>query len=801
MSALITSVVIRAVDQITRPGRKISESMGRMAQQFTKSSQKAQTLGQSTQNLQGKIKRVVSSIRESCKRLVQQIHAGERLKKVYQSLNNVLGSHVARLNKINQLQQRIQTTSDKLQANANRRAELRGQLIDTIALGYAFSKPIQAAMDFEDAMTDVTKNVANADFDTMRTAINEIAKVSPLGATGVAKLVSEAGKIGFGAKQALEFSKVSEQMAVAFELSTNEAGSYITKFVSSMGLGLGKIGELGDAINYLGDNTTSNAKNITQITSRFGSLGLKAGFSKEQTAALAAAMDGVSPNAESAGTAMKNLLSALSQGEKASKPTREALESLGFTASEVAQNMQEDAAGTIRDVLAAIGDAPDELQLSLLKVIVGDEALGAAGALVNNLKSYDKAMSLVASRKKYLGSVTDEYARKSATAKFQMAVMRSNLSILAESIGRTLLPTLNALMQNIAKVASTIADLSERFPVVTKAVIGLTTALVTGKIAMIAFGYAASFIQGALLTSKLGFLRTQKAITTFNASVTRSTTAILPAFAKGIRSTFRSMRKHPFKTMFAGLKHLTKGLLLPLKPLALLTKGLLSVSVAMLTTPFGLIVTAVAATAYTIYKYWDRVKAFISGVVEGFKSAAAPIQESLKPIQPVLEKIGDVIGWVTEKVSAFLTPITATKEELKSATEAGRQFGEAVANAIHSVIKVVSRVSDFFGSFFGENEKELDLNVSKSITQVVKQIPEPNISGKMQLRPKEAPTTVQPIRTQGTTITNHHQSDIIINQLPGENAEKLARRIIQEEIRIAKRKEQVENRAALFDVN
>ena len=824
MADLGVSVIIQAVDKITTPTKRITAATEKMQKTYGKASkatsmaaQAANKLSQSNETLTSKVKKATGA----------------------------LSSQESRLRRISKLQESISGTQSKIQANLNKRANLRGNLLDAAGLAASLALPIKAAIDFEDVMTDVTKNVANADFKTMRNAINDIAKQSPLGASGIGRLVSEAGKIGLASDKALDFARISEKMAVAFELSADEAGQYITKFKASMGLSIEQIKTLGDAINYLGDNTTSNAKNITQIVSRFGTIGLQAGLSKEQTAAFAAVLDGFAPNAETAGTAMKNLLTALSAGEGASKPAQEALESLGYSAVEVAEMMQQDAAGTIRDVFAAIGDAPEEQRLSLLKVIVGDDAIGAAGGLVTNMKAYDDAMAKVANRTKYAGSVTAEYAKKAATAKYQMGVMRSNITVMGESIGRIMLPALNKLMSTITRITGAVADFTEKFPVLSKAIIGITAVLVAGKVAAIGFGYAWTFVKGGMLSTLSAITKTRLAMTLFNKQLSAHGRLAIVSQVTGL-SKAEVMNKRFTKSIVAS-KLSIKGLGAamagaPTGGIAKLVLGFkvlgasLVAAVGAITLPVAAIVAGVAAAGFAIYKYWDHVKAFLGGVVDGFKSAAAPIMDALKPFQPLFSAIGSAVGSIAGWFGKLFTPVNATTEGLSKAASAGEIFGKVLGTAfsivtsparallktiefivnlltdfpstINSAIKAISspleslkKVGEFIaGDWLFGGDDGTNVTASKKITQQVEQtgkiIPFPE---KRQLR-QGSQSDFKPLKTSGnngTVVNSSPQYHININA-SGMDEQKLSR-TIRNEIANREHEQKTQLRAAMYD--
>ncbi|MBN3986117.1 phage tail tape measure protein [Serratia marcescens] len=98
--------------------------------------------------------------------------------------------------------------------------------------------------------------------------------------------------------------------------------------------------------------------------------------------------------------------------------------------------------------------------------------------------------------------------------------------------------------------------------------------------------------------------------------------------------------------------------------------------------PLGLVAAAIAGAGLLIYKYWKPIKAFLGGVVEGFKNATAPIKEAFAPLMPVFTWISDKVkalwGWFTD----LLTPVNSTKESLDNAASAGKQFGEFLAAGI-----------------------------------------------------------------------------------------------------------------------
>lgn len=205
--------------------------------------------------------------------------------------------------------------------------------------------PFAAAVNFEDEMAGVDKFVKGADIPKLREQILSLGKASPLGASGLARLVAEAGKTGLAADDAFRSATITERAAVAFGVSVETAAERNNKFRASMNMSLDQVAQMNDAINYFGDNSESNADNISNIITRSGAVAKSAGFADAEIAALAATLDAVAPNAEIAATSMKNIASSLTVGDSVSGKAKSAYQQIGLDPEAIARSMVTDAAG------------------------------------------------------------------------------------------------------------------------------------------------------------------------------------------------------------------------------------------------------------------------------------------------------------------------------------------------------------------------------------------------------------------------------------------------------------------------
>ncbi len=110
--------------------------------------------------------------------------------------------------------------------------------------------------------------------------------------------------------------------------------------------------------------------------------------------------------------------------------------------------------------------------------------------------------------------------------------------------------------------------------------------------------------------------------------------------------------------------------------------GAITGALGLITLPVVAVAAAIVAGALLIRKYWEPISAFIAGVAEGFTAAMGPIGESFGTLKPVFD-------WVTEKVKALwdgfgklLEPVKSTQAELAAAGDMGKKFGTMLADAL-----------------------------------------------------------------------------------------------------------------------
>lgn len=171
--------------------------------------------------------------------------------------------------------------------------------------------------------------------------------------------------------------------------------------------------------------------------------------------------------------------------------------------------------------------------------------------------------------------------------------------------------------------------------------------------------------------------------------------ALVAAFRNPV-ATLSALRGHVAGLATAGFGMLGTAvsrfgnilLALVTSPLALLRTALMATGglLGALLSPVGLVVMALSAVALVVWKYWQPITAFLSGMVEGFQAAAGPVKEAFEPVRPVFTWIADKVAALWKGFTDLLAPVKSSAEELNHAADMGKRFGQMLADGLAMVM-------------------------------------------------------------------------------------------------------------------
>ena len=208
--------------------------------------------------------------------------------------------------------------------------------------GVAIGLAARAAMDFESSMADVRKVVNGLEspkaFGEIKAEILNLSREMPIAAKGFAEIYAAAGQSGIARGELRDFAVTVAKVAVAFDMTAQEAGQSLAQIKVALGLTIPELTKLADAMNHISNNTGATAANLVEFMSRAGATGKLAGMTGQQTVAFGAAMIQTGIQADVAATSFNNMIKALSKGPSMSERQIAALQRMGYAmvnASEV----------------------------------------------------------------------------------------------------------------------------------------------------------------------------------------------------------------------------------------------------------------------------------------------------------------------------------------------------------------------------------------------------------------------------------------------------------------------------------
>lgn len=617
--------------------------------------------------------------------------ATARISRETERYNRQLSEQEARLKRAGEQQRKLNAAREQYSKSLEVRDRVAGAGAAMTGAGVAMGAPVVSAVkdyaSLEDAMKGVAKQVnglrdANgnrtAQFYEMQAAIKNASEQLPMqnGAVDYAALVEGGARMGIGAdaknwaeqkKELLDFASVTAKASVAFELPADELAENMGKIAQLYKVPVSNIEQLGDVINYLDDNAMSKGADIIDVLKRMGDTAGQLNYQK--AAALGSTFLTLGSAPEVAASAAKAMVRELSIATIQGKRFQAGMADLKLDPEKLQKSMSTDAMGTIVSVLERVNKLKPDDRTPMLTQLFGKEFGDDAAKLAQNLPELRRQLELtqgVAAK----GSMQKESDINKDSLSAQWMLVKAGMQNVMSGLGETLRQPLMDIMDSIQLVTGAIRRWVERNPELVGTLMKVTAAaaslaVVTGTLMIAVAGVLGPLALMRFSLQMLG-LRLVPAVT---GAVSRLGSGLL------------WLARAPFSMLRTGLMFL-------LSPLSLVRAALMAIGslMGLLLSPVTLVVAALASVALVIWKYWQPIKAFLGGVVEGFTAAAAPIAAAFAPLQPVFSWIADKVkalsGWFVD----LLTPVKSTAAELSNAAAMGKQFGQALADGLNMVL-------------------------------------------------------------------------------------------------------------------
>ena len=366
----------------------------------------------------------------------------------------------------------------------------------------ALAVPVKIYMDIEESQADLRK-ILGEEAEKYYGKLAEISKNNPLSQVEINQIAGSLAQSGIKGEDIVAYTEMAGKMKVAFDISTDEAGTFLAKTRDQLDLSKDELFSYMDTLNMLSNNYSVTAAQLADVSARTGGFAKSINLSKESNMAFATSLISTGVTAEQTSTVLGKLYSELSQGAN-TKNKAEALKHLGFDPRTINKEMAENAEGTILKVLEKIKNSDVADKSALISDIFGSDksVINGLSVLSENLdgvkEKLEKAKEAISENEK----VNGEYQDRINTLTNQMKILKNNFVNSLADIGKSVAPELKETVDWLTGIMKSIADFIKENPKLISFIFKLVAKFALLKIALGSFNY----LFGPLLTglSKLG---------------------------------------------------------------------------------------------------------------------------------------------------------------------------------------------------------------------------------------------------------------------------------------------------------
>lgn len=710
MSKLDLSIIIKFVDKATQPIRQFDQNV--------------KSTNNSIERLTHSIDRLERSMNggRSFKQYSRNIQNGSSdAIKHGSSLDSMQTGYDKVSNALDTVRNKTQAWSDTLKENrAQMREEFKSLAMNSVIAGAGLYQFLKPAIDFEKQMSGVQSVL---DLDKQSAAMKQLtADARKWGAASsfspgeAAQAQFALGSGGFNADQIHKSLGGTLQLAEAGKVELERAAQIAVGTLNGFGLAASEIGRVNDVF-LKGTNLTATSVDGLGETMKYVAPIAKAyGASIEQATAMTGLLGNNNILDTQAGTSLRSIMT------RFAGPPKEATKAFAKLKIET-----KDSNGNLRDmsdILAEVNVATKKMgtgdRLDIFKDIAGQEAVSAFAVLVDQSAVLDKNSGKTVNKIKEL---TKQLERSEGAAARAAAILKDNLAGDIEQLGGSIqdlsISALNALGTDMRGFVTSLGAFIDRIkvwvdanPELVRTIANLAMKLLMFKVAMLSVRYTSNLFLGTIFSLIAG-------ITKF---------ALMMWLVSKAADRFGINLPTRLGLISKGIRYLGQAFIfLSRQALPLLIAGIRTLSIALLTNPITWIITAVAALAFVIWKYWGPIKAFFVGFWDGLKIGFSPLLDSismaftslkstLMPLKPLWDMIVAGFGLLKSALSSLFSPFQATNQQLQTATANGKSFGMALGEILGTIVMVGASLFNIVGTAIGNTIGFIVVNFGRVLT-------------------------------------------------------------------------------------
>lgn len=500
-------------------------------------------------------------------------------------------------------------------------------------------------------------------------------------------------------------------MALAGGMDLGESADIGSNILSQFRLDPKEMDRVSDVLTAAFTRTNTDLRGIGEAMTYAGVGAEKLGVSVEEAAALVGVLAVQGVRGSMAGTGLRASLSRLASPVGKAK---DALKELGVSVADSTGKMRP-IEGVLTDLYKTTKKYGNTDQLSFFKDIAGEEAANSLQTLVQAAGS-GQLQKLLSELKKSQGEALKAAKVMADNLGGDLKNLDSAWEGFRIQVEETTDGPLRKLTQNLSDVITAASDWVKANPRLAQTLLLVVGGALALTVAIGALSLAVGILIGPLAKLQLGFmvLTGGRGILGTAAAFRALGTAAGPVMASirgwpvvisGIASGFgrisailpaiRAGLLGAFLAPGAALTSLGKNLgmlmlrLTGLPALWGMITGAVSVlggALSFLLSPIGLIGAAFVAAGLLIWRYWEPIKAFFTGLFTGVMQTLLPLRDSFAAFSPILESVGNGVKSVWQWFTNLLSPIQTSKDTLDKCASAGSTFGNVLGGALQVVL-------------------------------------------------------------------------------------------------------------------
>ena len=285
--------------------------------------------------------------------------------------------------------QRMASLNQKIEGAQSSRASYgaqfaigAGQMMLLKSLASNFAAPIKLGMEFDKTMARVgaVSNASAEDLGRLRDKARELGASTVFSASQAAEGMTYLAMAGFKTDDMLKAMPGMLNLASAGQVDLANASDIAASMLNGFGLEASQINRVADTMVNTFANSSTDLQGLGETMKYVAPVAASMGVDLETVAAMAGKLGDNAIRGSQAGTAMRAVFTRL---VAPAKEGQKALYALGVSVKDAQGNVR-----AMPDVLKDIGSAlqklPQAAQAAIKKDIFGQEAMSAAGILMNN---------------------------------------------------------------------------------------------------------------------------------------------------------------------------------------------------------------------------------------------------------------------------------------------------------------------------------------------------------------------------------------------------------------------------------